>query len=147
MQLIVLSKTQHKDERGTALVEFVIVFPVLLVMLFGIIQVGLLMTHKQTLTHAAREAARYGAITNSDDAMQAAAAEVLGGLSDETEISIEPEESDRTSGDSARGEELTVSLIYSMNFLIPGVQREIELSSQASAFIECDDTTCATISE
>ena len=48
--------------RGQALVEFALVFPLFLLVLFGIIVYGLSVFYQQQLTNAAREAARYGAI-------------------------------------------------------------------------------------
>lgn len=47
---------------GQALVEFVLVFPLFLVVTFGIIVYGLGVFYQQQLTNAAREAARYASI-------------------------------------------------------------------------------------
>jgi Flp pilus assembly protein TadG len=52
---------RHADERGTALVEFALVLPLVLMLAFGIVTSGLVYNHKIDLTHAAREGARYGA--------------------------------------------------------------------------------------
>ena len=49
------------DERGTALVEFALVLPLVLMLAFGVVTAGLTYNHKIDLTHAAREGARYGA--------------------------------------------------------------------------------------
>jgi len=48
-------------ERGSALVEFAIILPMVLMLAFGIITAGITYNHKIDLTHAAREGARYGA--------------------------------------------------------------------------------------
>jgi Flp pilus assembly protein TadG len=50
-----------QKERGSALVEFAIILPMILMLAFGIITAGLTYNHKIDLTHAAREGARYGA--------------------------------------------------------------------------------------
>lgn len=47
-------------ERGAALVEFALVFPILLLLLMGIVEFGLLFYNKQVLTNASREGARAG---------------------------------------------------------------------------------------
>ena len=47
-----------KDEKGAAGLEFTIVFPLLLIMTFGIIEFGALMFDKAILTNAAREGVR-----------------------------------------------------------------------------------------
>ncbi len=65
------------QEGGAALVEFAIILPLLLIIVFGIIGFGLIFNHKLSLTDGAREAGRFGAtlpVTNfaaSSDPMQA----------------------------------------------------------------------------
>lgn len=51
----------RKYERGAAMVEFALVLPLLLMLLVGIASAGLAYNHKLSLTHAAREAGRFGA--------------------------------------------------------------------------------------
>jgi hypothetical protein len=48
--------------RGQTLVEFALIAPLLIVMLFGIITLGIGVFYQQQLTNAAREAARFAAI-------------------------------------------------------------------------------------
>ena len=55
----------RRPERGQALVEFALVFPLFLLMLFSIISFGLYVFYNQQLTNAAREAARYAAVHSS----------------------------------------------------------------------------------
>ena len=50
------------EERGAQLVEFALVFPLVLLMTAGIIDVGLLIKDYQVVTNAAREGARLGAV-------------------------------------------------------------------------------------
>ncbi|MDH3999245.1 MAG: pilus assembly protein, partial [Desulfuromonadales bacterium] len=47
-----------QKERGTALVEFSLVLPLLLMVLFGIIEFSILFYDKAVITNASREAAR-----------------------------------------------------------------------------------------
>lgn len=49
------------DQRGAALVEFAILAPLLLMLLFGIVSVGIAFNHNLALTHAARESGRFAA--------------------------------------------------------------------------------------
>lgn len=51
-----------RDERGQTMVEFAVVFPVLVVMLFGIIQLGIVFNNYVTLTDAVRSGAREAAV-------------------------------------------------------------------------------------
>ena len=56
--------TRHEARRGgQSLVEFVLILPVLLILLFGIIEFGLLLYNKQVITNASREGARYGIVS------------------------------------------------------------------------------------
>jgi Flp pilus assembly protein TadG len=52
---------RFRREEGTALVEFALILPLVLMLAFGVITAGLTYNHKIDLTHAAREGARYGA--------------------------------------------------------------------------------------
>jgi Flp pilus assembly protein TadG len=51
-----------KNESGTAAVEFALVLPLLLLVLFGTIEFGILMYDQSVITNAAREGARWGAV-------------------------------------------------------------------------------------
>ena len=60
-----LRSTRNPSPRGQALVEFALVFPIMALVLFGIISVGLWVFYQQQLSNAAREAARYAATHSS----------------------------------------------------------------------------------
>jgi Flp pilus assembly protein TadG len=51
-----------RASRGAIALEFVLVFPFLLIVLFGIIDVSLLLCDKALITNASREAARAGVV-------------------------------------------------------------------------------------
>ena len=50
------------NEKGTALVEFAIVLPLLIILIFGIIEFGLLLFNRQIITNACREGTRAGIV-------------------------------------------------------------------------------------
>jgi Flp pilus assembly protein TadG len=56
------SHRRRHDQRGAVLVEFAIASGLLLVLLFGIIEYGYVLSFKQSLTQAAAEGARAGAV-------------------------------------------------------------------------------------
>lgn len=59
--------TFHKQKklcRGQSATEFIVIFPLLIFLVFGIIQLGLIYQAKSTLNHAAFLAARAGALNN-----------------------------------------------------------------------------------
>jgi Flp pilus assembly protein TadG len=53
------------NQKGTTAVEFAIVLSLLITLIFGIIEFGLVMFNRQVITNAAREGARYGIIARA----------------------------------------------------------------------------------
>ena len=56
------NKTTIKDQKGGAAVEFALILPLLIFLLFGIIEGGLLLYNKQIITNACREGLRAGIV-------------------------------------------------------------------------------------
>jgi Flp pilus assembly protein TadG len=54
-----------RHERGVAAVEFALVLPLLMMLVFGVVQFGLLFNRQQALHAAAREGARVAALPSS----------------------------------------------------------------------------------
>lgn len=62
-----------KNEKGQTIVEFAIILPILLIVVMGIIQFGLIFLGFATISNAAREGARVGIVQPTyDDAKSAA---------------------------------------------------------------------------
>ena len=59
------SASRRRSERGSAAVEFAILLPVLILLLFGIIEFSIAYNHQQGLHAAAREGARVAALPQS----------------------------------------------------------------------------------
>jgi Flp pilus assembly pilin Flp len=55
-------KTMIKDQDGATAVEFAIILPLLILLVFGIIEISLLLYNKQVITNATREGARLGVV-------------------------------------------------------------------------------------
>ncbi|GAH83835.1 unnamed protein product [marine sediment metagenome] len=51
-----------KSEKGASAVEFAIILPILIILVFGIVQFGIAFNNYITITHAAREGARIAAV-------------------------------------------------------------------------------------
>jgi Flp pilus assembly protein TadG len=62
------------DDRGQDLVEFGLSLPLLALLLFGIIESGLIFHSLNTITNAAREGARYGSISAANEGPSTCAA-------------------------------------------------------------------------
>ena len=54
-----------KSQEGATLVEFAIILPLLLLLIFGIIEFGLFLFNRHVITNAVREAARAGIVVRS----------------------------------------------------------------------------------
>ena len=52
-------------EKGVAAVEFALILPVLMLIVFGILNYGILLYDQAVITNAAREGARWGAINTT----------------------------------------------------------------------------------
>ena len=63
----------RRDERGAQAVEFALVLPVLILLLLGIMEIGLLFNQQAMITQAARAAARSMALHNAPSDARAAA--------------------------------------------------------------------------
>ncbi len=51
-----------REEKGASSLEFALVMPLLVLIIFGIIQFGIVYNHYLAITHAAREGARLAAV-------------------------------------------------------------------------------------
>ena len=71
MKLLCSSKARSKSENGSAMVEMALVLPVLLLVLFGITEFGLIFVRYQVILSSAQEGARTASLfrphCNSDD--------------------------------------------------------------------------------
>lgn len=74
---------QHNGERGQTIVEFAVVLPILAVLVFGILQFGIVFNNYVTLTDAARAGARAAAVSrNAADPTYAATGAVRSSATD-----------------------------------------------------------------
>lgn len=112
------------DERGVVALEFVLVFPFLMTVLFGIVDTSLLLCDKAVITNASREAARAGVVVRvpqmaaSDVASVALAYAqnnlVTGGAATTPTVNV-----DQSAGTSP-GSPLTVTVTYTYEGLVLG---------------------------
>lgn len=56
---------RHDTERGAGVVEFALILPLLLMLVFGVVQFGLLFNRQQALHASAREGARIAALPSA----------------------------------------------------------------------------------
>ncbi|MFO8241248.1 MAG: TadE/TadG family type IV pilus assembly protein [Dissulfuribacterales bacterium] len=63
--------TRDNSQRGVAAVEFAIILPILIILIFGIIEFSVLLFDKAMITNAAREGARAGIVYRYNYATEA----------------------------------------------------------------------------
>ncbi|MEW6771806.1 MAG: TadE/TadG family type IV pilus assembly protein [Bacillota bacterium] len=104
-----------KNERGQATVELALVLPILILILFGIMEFGRIFSAYLVITNAAREGARLAAVGASDTAIEQRVEDAAAGL-DETKltVTITPPAAGRVSGAEA-----TVRVDYSVDLVTP----------------------------
>ena len=61
------SKSKLRNEKGASAVEFALVLPIYLMLVFGIFQFGIAFNNWIALTHAAREGVRLAAVGQYDE--------------------------------------------------------------------------------
>ncbi|ADK15933.1 MULTISPECIES: TadE/TadG family type IV pilus assembly protein [Clostridium] len=104
-----------KNEKGQALVEFAIILPILLLIVMGIVQFGMVINSYITIENASREGARAGIIGSTDQEIQYLIVTTSPNLDPKNlTVTITPSESSRRSGDS-----LIVKVTYKYNLTVP----------------------------
>ncbi len=101
------------DERGAVAVEFALIFPVLVLLLVGIIEYGSVFNAQLLVQGAAREGAREMALTGDTAQAQAATVDAADGLAPRLtagDVAI-------TGGPCASGTNITVTIHYVHPFL------------------------------
>lgn len=116
--------------QGTA--ELAVLLPVLLILIFTVVQVGVVVRDHASVHHAARAAARRAAVTPDEASARAGAVDAAGGLrADRLQVELD--------GGRQSGDVLTVSVSYPSPTEVPLVGRfvgDVELSATASVRVE-----------
>jgi Flp pilus assembly protein TadG len=125
-----------KNEKGQSLVEFSIILPLLLLLLMGIFEFGLMLNSYLTIHNSAREGARLGIVAGSDSEISELITNISPTLDTENLIvNITPAEGSRKSGGT-----LTVEVLYDYQVTIPIISNILNnvvvLKAQTSMRIE-----------
>jgi Flp pilus assembly protein TadG len=113
------TKTRMKNEQGQTMTEFALVLPILVVLLFGIIQFGIAFNNYVTLTDAVRAGARKAAVSrNASDPSGTCKAAVLAAADnlDKTDLGTNL----ICSSTWAPGSDVTVSADYKYDITLLG---------------------------
>ncbi|ATW26025.1 TadE/TadG family type IV pilus assembly protein [Candidatus Formimonas warabiya] len=104
-----------KSCKGQAMVELALILPVLLLLIFGIVEFSRVFSTQLLITSSAREAAREAAV-GASDATIVLSAENSASILDSSKmtVTISPDESTRIRGDS-----VTVRIAYPVKIYAP----------------------------
>ncbi|MBS4196146.1 TadE/TadG family type IV pilus assembly protein [Lederbergia citri] len=103
-----------KSQKGQSLVETALILPILIMLLFGIVDFGRIFHAYLTLDHAGREAARSAAIGKEDGEIENKIASSTTSLGSGVNSNIFPSKAIRKSGD-----DVTITLTYTVNLITP----------------------------
>ena len=123
-----------RSEKGQAMVEFALVVPLLVMLLFGIIDFGRIFHTYLAIDHASREAARVASIGESDATIVSTAVTNAASVSLKSgQVSVSP------GGTKSSGSDVTITITYPISFLTPVVSSitgPITLSSSTVMRVE-----------
>ncbi len=123
-----MGRRSGHDDGGQATVELALVFPLVLMLLLALVQVGLVVRAQILVTHAAREGARVAAV--GEDPMASAVAST--GL-DPGRMDVD------RSGGEAPGDVVTITVSYDTPTDVPLIGHllgDVELDAEATMRIE-----------
>jgi Flp pilus assembly protein TadG len=101
-----------RKDRGAAAVEFALVLPVLMLIIFGIVDFGRMLNGKITINEAAREGARAAALVGAAEANARIGAVTAGMSGVSASVSECPSEPDPDAN-------ATVTITYDFEFITP----------------------------
>ena len=119
---------QH-NERGAAAVEFALLLPVLLTILYGIIEFGMIMYGREVVTNASREGARAGIIQVSPKPTSGQITTIATNYLTGTGINPSQVTITVTGAGGASPTMLTVTATYSYPWLVPYIPALLGLPS------------------
>lgn len=133
----------HQQGRAQAVVELAITLPIILLLILGLINLGLIMHAQIVLTHAAWEGVRAGATLDiaageGDAQIIGAAQRAMSGIDASAVVfDIEPSEAARAAvaWPGPRGQAISVSLQYPLTVSLP-FPITLPLSAEATSRIE-----------
>ncbi len=132
---------RRTEEAGAVAVEFALVLPILILLVFGIVEFGLALYNKEVITNAGREGARAGIIIGNPRPTTTQITNVVKSYLtsagwDGTKATINV-----TGAQGASGSNLTVTVSYPYSFVvlpnfITGFGKDITLSAQTVMQLE-----------
>jgi Flp pilus assembly protein TadG len=108
-----------RDENGSAIVQFALGLPVLLGLLFGVIEFGRMLWVESTIEHAAADGARFAALHGAESEVPATDAQIISFVEDRAAglRSIDVNVAVNWMNNNFSGSEVEIDVIYQFNFI------------------------------
>jgi Flp pilus assembly protein TadG len=117
-----VKSTKINDQKGAIAVEFAFVLPLLIVLLVGIMEFGLILYNQQVITNACREGTRAGIVARSPRLDLTAITKVVNDYSQAHLVTFGNATSAVTAinngSGTSFGDDLTVTVTYEYDFLV-----------------------------
>ncbi|QHS22504.1 pilus assembly protein [Virgibacillus sp. MSP4-1] len=108
----------RKSQRGQAVVEIALVLPILLLLIFGMIDIGRIIHTYMTVEHVSRESARAASVGDDNLEIAETAYQAAPALNQEyLSITISPE------SNRSRGSYVSISTSYPVEILTPFIRQ------------------------
>jgi len=123
-----------RDNRGAAAIEMALVLPILVVLVLGIMEFGILMFSQQVIVNASREGARQGIVLATPRPTEGDVQNVVANYNGLAVVTVE-------GAGGATGTNLTVSVNYPYQFIalnnfVPGLPDPFPLTASATMVLE-----------
>jgi Flp pilus assembly protein TadG len=128
------TRSRLRSEDGQAFVEFAIVLPILVLLVFGITQFGLAFRNYLAITDAARVGARAAAVKRANDPCGAATTAIQNTVSAGQWAKISGSINCTAGADV--GDPVTISISYPYEIGLPGVSASGDLTASATERLE-----------
>ena len=139
------TKRLNRGTRGQAIIEFVVIFPMLIVLLASIIDFGIAMDRRITLQHAVREGSRYAAVHADIDEIKQKTVDQAQDLIDTDDVEVcyeDGPDANSTVGNVGDSVRVSASFTYEFNLVGPVLglfgsdAADITLTPDATARLE-----------
>jgi Flp pilus assembly protein TadG len=129
-----IARSRFRGEDGQAYVELALVLPILVLLVFGIIQFGLAFHNYLAITDAARVAARAAAVKRTNSPCSAASAAIKDTVS--TRQWAEVSSHITCTAGSNVGDQVKITIKYPFSIGLPGVSASGDLTAHATERME-----------
>lgn len=131
-----IGKKIYKGEDGQSIIEFALILPILLLILMGILEFGLMLNAYLSINNASRDGARYASVGSTDDSVVAAIENVLPMIDPlDVSVNISP-----LYGSRNRGDAVTVEVLYTYEVTMPVISaiisNSIDLRAETTMRVE-----------